>query len=106
MAEFSKAPSERRKEPRVRVTLQARYMLPDRREYLCTVVDASAGALALAGPERGAMGANIVLYIDNIGRVEGTVVRHFEDGFVVKFKGATRAAQAIAKLVDRQRGAN
>ena len=102
MVEFSRVAVDRRKEPRARVTLQGRYMLADRREYLCTVIDASAGAVALAGPERGAVGEAVVLYIDHIGRLEGTVVRHLEDGFVIKFKPGSRAAHVIGKLVDRQ----
>jgi len=104
MVEFGKAPADRRREPRAGVTLQGRYMLADRREFPFTVIDASAGAISLAGAERGAIGETVVLYIDHIGRVEGTVVRQVEDGFVVKFKGGSRAAQAIAKLVGRQRG--
>ena len=104
MVEFSRAPAERRTEPRARVTLQGRYMLADRREYPCTVIDASGGAISLAAAAPGAIGETVVLYIDHIGRVEGSVVRHVPDGFVVKFKGTSRATQAIAKLVDRQRG--
>ena len=100
MAEFSKVAADRRKEPRARVTLQGRYMLANRNEYPCTVIDASASAIALSCPERGAIGEAVVLYIDHFGRLEGNVVRHVEDGFVVKFKQKSRAAQAIAKLVD------
>ena len=47
------------------------------------------------------MGETAVVDIDHVGRFVGTVVRMIDGGFVVKFAGYSRAAQAIAKLVER-----
>ena len=93
--------AERRKHPRARIALRGRYLLADRREYLCTIVDASAGAVALAAPERGQVGEQVVVYFDTIGRVEGEVVRHLDEGFVIKLTGRSRAGDALAELVAR-----
>jgi hypothetical protein len=93
---------DRRKQPRAQLLLHGRYLLTDRREYPCTVIDASASAVALAAPERGKIGDKVVVYFEDIGRVEGEVVRHLDDGFVMRLVGRSRAAQALAELVERQ----
>jgi hypothetical protein len=96
-----KAPTERRRQPRAEIAMRGRYLLADRRENGCTVIDASASALALSAPERGEIGEAVVVYFDNIGRVEGTIVRHLDDGFVIKLTKRSRAAEALATLVER-----
>ena len=95
------AKAERRKHPRARIALRGRYLLADRREYVCTMIDASVTAVALAAPERGQIGENVVVYFDAIGRVEGEVVRYFSEGFVIKLLGRSRAGDALADLVER-----
>ena len=44
---------ERRRFQRVRVDLLGRYMLPDRREFPCQVVNMSPGGMALIAPVTG-----------------------------------------------------
>ena len=47
---------ERRRFQRVRVDLLGRYMLPDRREFPCQVVNMSPGGMALVAPVSGQPG--------------------------------------------------
>jgi hypothetical protein len=65
------------------------------------MIDASVSAVALAAPERGQVGERVVVYFDTIGRVEGEIVRHLDEGFVIKLTGRSRAGDALAELVER-----
>ena len=79
-------------------------MLANRGEFHCAVIDASSIGLALLGSEPGKVGEHVIIYVEQIGRVEGTIVRHFANGFAVKFDGPSRAATMFGGLAERQRG--
>src|SRR4051812_49720930 len=66
---------EQRRFQRVRVNLLGRYMLADRREFPCQVLDMSPGGMAVIGPVSGMAGERVVAYIDHVGGLEGTIVR-------------------------------
>jgi len=72
---------ERRRFQRVKVNLLGRYMLPDRREFPCQVVDMSPGGMAVVAPVSPQIGERVIAYIDHVGRLEGITTRHFENGF-------------------------
>jgi c-di-GMP-binding flagellar brake protein YcgR len=76
-------PFERRKHQRVKVIILGRYMLTDRREYPCQTIDMSPGGVAVHAPVKGKIGERVIIYFDQLGRVEGTIVRHLETGFAV-----------------------
>ena len=65
---------------RVRVNLLGRYMLLDRREYPCQVSNMSPGGMALIAPVAGNVGERVIAYVDHVGRLEGVVARHFQNG--------------------------
>jgi hypothetical protein len=56
---------------RVTVTVNGRYMLPDQREYPCTITSMSPGDCWVEGPETGVAGARVIAYLDQLGRIEG-----------------------------------
>ncbi len=60
-----------------------RYMLANRREFPCQTIDVSASGLALTAPVRGEIGERVVAYFDALGRIEGVIVRHLEQGFAM-----------------------
>lgn len=70
-----RAPDKRRHQ-RVPVALLGRYMLSDRREFPCQTVDMSPGGVRIICAVLGAIGERVVLYLEQIGRVEGVIVRH------------------------------
>ena len=76
-------PVERRRHQRVEISLLGRYMLEDKREYPCVTTDMSPGGLACVAPVRGAVGERVVVYLVQIGRVEGTIARHTDHGFAL-----------------------
>jgi hypothetical protein len=89
-------PMERRRHQRVDVQLMGRYMLETRREYPCQTVNISPGGLALLAPVPGNLGERVVIYLDQLGRVEGTVVRHFQNGFAITFSATVRKRDKLA----------
>jgi hypothetical protein len=74
---------DRRRFQRVRINVLGRFMLSDRNEYPCQVVDMSPGGAALMAPVSGAIGERVVAYIDHVGRIEGQITRLFDGGFAM-----------------------
>src|SRR5256886_14328444 len=81
---------ERRRFQRVRVNLLGRYMLADRREFPCQVVDMSPGGMAVIAPVNGKAGERVIAYIDHIGRLEGSIVPQFANGFAMTISATPR----------------
>jgi hypothetical protein len=81
---------ERRRFQRVRVNLLGRYMLADRREFPCQVLNMSPGGIALFAPVVGQPGERVIAYVDHLGRLEGTIARLIANGFAMTI-AATRA---------------
>ena len=81
-------------------------MLADRQEYPCQTLDVSPGGALLIAPVRGAVGERIVVYLEQIGRVEGQITRHFPNGFAISISAAMRKRDKIASqltwLANRQ----
>jgi len=90
------AAEEQRRFQRVRVNLLGRYMLADRREFPCQVSDMSPGGMALIGPVSGKAGERVVAYIDHVGRLEGTIVRVFPNGFAMSISATARKRDKLA----------
>lgn len=93
-----KAPlsDERRRHQRVKVALLGRYMLSSRREYPCQTIDMSPGGLALIAPVPAQQGERIVVYLDHVGRVEGSMVRAIPNGFAMTVTATIRKRDKLA----------
>jgi len=87
---------ERRRFQRVRVNLLGRYMLADRREYACQVVNMSPGGMALIAPVRGETSERVIAYVDHVGRLEGVIARQFENGFAMTIAATARKRDKLA----------
>jgi PilZ domain len=87
---------DRRRHQRVRVNLLGRYMLADRREFPCQVVNMSPGGMALIAPVAGASGERIIAYVDHLGRLEGRVARLFQNGFAMTISATERKRDKLA----------
>src|SRR5215471_4885929 len=87
---------ERRRFQRVRVNLLGRYMLPDRREFPCQVINMSPGGMALIAPVIAERGDRVIAYVDHLGRLEGTVTRHFPNGFAMTVVATARKRDKLA----------
>jgi len=87
---------ERRRFQRVKVNLLGRYMLADRREFPCQVVNMSPGGMALVAPVIPQIGERVIAYIDHVGRLEGLCTRHFENGFASTIGATSRKRDKLA----------
>jgi hypothetical protein len=87
---------ERRRFQRVRVNLLGRYMLADRREFPCQVVNMSPGGMALIAPVSGQPGERVIAYVDHVGRLEGKIARQFENGFAMTISATIRKRDKLA----------
>jgi c-di-GMP-binding flagellar brake protein YcgR len=88
--------ADHRRYQRVKVDLLGRYMLEDRREFPCQVVDMSPGGMALIAPQCGRLGERVVAYIDLIGRLEGIISRIFPSGFSMTIAASQRKRDKLA----------
>src|SRR5208283_4722083 len=87
---------ERRRFQRVRVDLLGRYMLPDRREFPCQVVNMSPGGMALIAPVAAQPSERVIAYVDHLGRLEGHVARSLPNGFAMTISATPRKRDKLA----------
>jgi len=92
------APRDKRRYRRVELILSARFMLPDQSEHMATLLNISAGGLALKTEQRPAHGTTVIAYVQDIGRLEGRVVRILSDGFAIAFEAGHHLRD---KVVDK-----
>lgn len=94
--EYSPSGVERRNFQRVRVKIYGRFMLEDRSEHPCQVIDMSPGNVAFRTDRIGQPGERVIAYIDHIGRIEGVVTRTLDDGFAMTVIASERKKDKLA----------
>ncbi|MGB6117340.1 MAG: PilZ domain-containing protein [Mesorhizobium sp.] len=87
---------ERRNFQRVRVKIYGRFMLEDKSEHPCVVVDMSPGNMAVRSERQGELGERVIAYVDHIGRIEGVVTRVLSDGFAISILATDRKRDKLA----------
>jgi hypothetical protein len=102
MGDVGMRENDKRAHARINIRLAGRCLLANRQEHGCTVIDGSPSGVALLSPERGRIGETVVVYVEQIGRVEGNIVRLTGSGFAIKFSGSRRAAEALVQLAVEQ----
>jgi len=87
---------DRRRFQRVKVNLLGRFMLANKREYPCQVIDMSPGGAAIIAPVTGEVGERVIAYVDHIGRIEGEIARHIDGGFAMTVNATLRKRDKLA----------
>jgi hypothetical protein len=88
---------EQRRHQRVKVNLLGRFMgASSRQEYPCQIINMSPGGAAMISSVAPIVGERVIAYIDHIGRVEGTVARHFLGGFAIEIQATARKRDKLA----------
>ena len=87
---------DRRRFQRVKVNVLGRFMLSNRNEYPCQVVDMSPGDVRLLTPVAGDVGERVVAYVDHVGRIEGEITRILEGGFAMTLNATPRKRDKLA----------
>ena len=93
---------ERRRYGRVAVALRGRYMLSDGKEYDCQIVDVSPVGFAIRGPLAGDLGERVIAYVQELGRIEGVIVRRAADDewFALDLRVPSSRMHKLAKKID------
>src|SRR3954469_7071990 len=81
---------------RVKVSVLGRYMLADRREFPCQVLEMSPGDAVVIAPVAGEVGEKVIAYLDHLGRVEGAIKEAMDGGFVVDLAASPRKRDKLA----------
>ena len=87
---------ERRRFRRFNLRLMGRFMLEDKTEYSCRLMNISAGGAAIASNVQPPIGEEVILYIDHIGRAKGHIGRSEPDHFGVCFDISDTQRERIA----------
>ena len=87
---------DRRRHQRVKVSILGRYMLEDKREFPCQVINMSPGGVAMVAPTSGREGERVIVYLDYVGRIEGRLVRYIPGGFAMTIEATPRKRDKLA----------
>ncbi len=71
-------------------------MLPTHDEYACVTMDMSPGDVRFLCAARPVAGQRIIAYLEHVGRIEGSVVKCTEDGFVISITATDRKREKLA----------
>lgn len=80
----------------VRVSVLGRYMLADKREFPCQVIDMSPGDAKVIAPVSGLPGERVIIYLDHLGRVEGSILELIDGGFHMDLVASPRKRDKIS----------
>ncbi len=81
---------------RVKVSILGRYMLADRREFPCQVIEMSPGDAFVIAPASGSVGEKVIAYLDEVGRIEGPIIQNVDGGFILQFSATPNRREKIA----------
>ncbi|RYD89198.1 MAG: PilZ domain-containing protein [Sphingomonadales bacterium] len=91
---------DRRKYRRVNWAVRVRGLTGSGEEFTCTTIDVCAGGLRINLARPLSQGENLVLYIDEIGRVEGVVARVLNEiGYAIQLTVPPRKRDKIADML-------
>ena len=79
--------------------LRGRFMLPDGYESHCQTLDVSTTGVCIQADVVAAIGERVVAYIDELGRIEGDIVRRGADWFVIEIRTTRGRIDRIAQKI-------
>ena len=92
---------ERRRRNRIRLAFEGRYMLErGPRDYVCRTENVSATGILIRGFPAGGVGEWVVAYLDELGRVEGMVVRGGNTWFALEIAATPGQVQKLAEKIE------
>lgn len=87
---------DRRRHKRVDILCLGRFMRADKAEYPCKLQNVSVGGAAIVTPQPVALGEHVIAYFDEIGRVDGPVVRLIGGGFAMQIQATQHRREKMA----------
>lgn len=93
-------PATRRMYPRHDLRLKGRCMFGNMSEHLCESVNISATGLAVACSHPARAGDRVVIYLDRLGRLEGSIIRATNGAFAVTLINSVRKRVKLASQIE------
>jgi hypothetical protein len=81
---------------RVKISVLGRYMLANRSEFPCQVLEMSPGDAVVIAPVAGNPGEKVIAYLDHLGRVEGSILESIDGGFTMDVAASPRKRDKMA----------
>lgn len=91
--------TDRRRHKRYALALLGRFMRADRHEYACRLQDISVGGASISSPVQPEIGEQIVIYLEELGGLEGEVTRHLEGGFAISLRATRHRREKLAARI-------
>jgi len=88
--------TDRRRHKRVQIQCLGRFMRADKGEYTCRLIDVSVGGAAIQSPQQVSLGEHVIAYFDEIGRIDGPVVRLVDGGFAMQIQATQHRREKLA----------
>ncbi len=83
-------------EDAVRVSFTGRLMLPDHQEYDCTAIEMNAERAQINCEGDARQGDRVIVYLQHIGRIEGTITSLTPSGFFIAINAPERKREKLA----------
>jgi hypothetical protein len=93
--------SNKRRYPRYELSLSGRFMRADKLDYPCQLIDISVESAAITTPIQLRVGEKLIVYLQHLGGLEGTVVRLFPASFAMMISGTQRKRDKLALQIPR-----
>lgn len=87
---------DRRRNVRVPVTLNGRFLTGDADDHSLLTRNISCGGADLVANITPELNSALICYLDDLGRLEAEIVRHTDQGFAIKFNVSPRKKDKIA----------
>lgn len=88
---------DRRRHKRVALKVLGRFMrLDSKEECPCKLIDISIGGASIQSPQAVEENERVIAYFDEIGRIEGVVVRRFDAGFAIEINATRHKREKLA----------
>lgn len=91
--------ADRRRHKRYALALLGRFMRADRHEYACRLLDISVGGASISSPVQPDLGEHVIVYLDELGGLEGEVSRHFDGGFAMALRATRHRREKLAARI-------
>ncbi len=97
---------DRRDDVRIVVSIPGRFSLADRRDmrgdrrvFSCRAVNVSSLAIALASAVNGKLGDRVIADIEHLGKLDGSIIRVLERGFVMNITATAEEREKLAAKI-------
>lgn len=98
---------DRRDDVRVIVSIPGLFSLADRRDargerrvFSCRAVNLSSRAVALACAVNGKLGDRVIAHIEHLGKLDGSIIRVLERGFVMSITATAEEQEKLAAKIE------